>query len=230
MLPLHPRQPREDTIHEDPDLSPTSSIHEDVEYTDTWRALVLACWHSDIPQVWVDILNRHRFYSPALREFSGKKWLRFETRDESFRVPKQMGHKDFWVDGHMYSPGQTCMPVFHHTRIEYLVGGSPTAPGSTGILEQGLCFGTCTHQKNSGVNYYSASGRYGFWTYDGQPGWVGLELAVTGGTSLKNGSAGKYCINRASLDELQRGRPDCPLVGIMAMWVLWEEAPDFVKC
>ena len=79
-------------------------------------------------------------------------------------------------------------------------------------------FGTCTHAGNSGVNYYSRSGDYGFWTYDkSSTGWVGLELAANGGTKLKGGSIGRYCINRASLEEHERDRPDCPLIGILGM-------------
>ena len=225
-----PSSDPEECVHEDPELTPTSSIHEDNEYTNPFRSFVLHCWHSDIPQVWVDILNSGRFYAPAVTDFHEKTWLRFEVRSETFRVPRQMRLQDFMVDGKIYSPGQTCTPVFHHTRIDNLVRSSPTAPGSRGILEQGLCFGTSTHAGNSGVNYYSVRGDYGFWTYHGSStGWVGLELAVTGGTKLKGGSPGRYCINRQSLDLLERDRPDCPLVGIIALWVLWDEAPAFVK-
>ena len=141
------------------------------------------------------------------------------------------GLNDFTVDGETYCPGETCMGVFHHTKLEYLVGSSPTAPNSRGIIHQGLCLGTCTHEGNSGVNSYSRSGDFGFWTCNrSSPGWVALELAVNGGTKLRGGSKGRYCINRASLDEHEQGRPDCPLIGILAMWVLWEEAPPFVRC
>ena len=137
----------------------------------------------------------------------------------------------FIVDKQWYSPGETCKNVFHHTKIEHLVKSSPTAPHRRGILRRGLCFGIQTHAGNSGVNYYSRSGDYCFWTYHrSSTGWVGLELAVNAGTMLKGGSSGRYCINRASLDMHEQDRPDCPLIGILAMWVLWEDAPDFVKC
>ena len=124
------------------------------------------------------------------------------------------------------------MNVFHHMKIEYLVESSPSAPNSRGILRQGLCFGMCTHGGTSGVNYYSRSGDYGFWTYDrrSSTGWVGLELAVNAGTKLKGGSQGRYCTNRRSLDPKEKDRPDCPFIGILAMWAPWDEAPDFVKC
>ena len=53
-----------------------------------------------------------------------------------------------------------------------------------------------------------------------------------GGAKLQGGPIGSYCINRARapLDDHERDRPDCPLIGILAMWVLWGEAPAFVKC
>ena len=78
-------------------------------------------------------------------------------------------------------------------------------------------FGTCTHAGNSGVNYYSRFGDYGFWTYNTPTtGWVGLELAVNAGTQLKDGSIGGYCINRAPLDEHEQDRPDCPFIVMKA--------------
>ena len=136
----------------------------------------------------------------------------------------------FIVDKQWYSPGETCKNVFHHTKIEHLVKSSPTAPHRRGILRRGLCFGIQTHAGNSGVNYYSRSGDYCFWTYHrSSTGWVGLELAVNAGTKLKGGSSGRYCTNRASLDVHEQDRPDCPFIGILAMWVLWEDAPEFVK-
>ena len=230
-MPLHPWQTKEYTWHEDPDLSPSSSIHEASEYTHPIRSRVLNCWHSDIPQIWVDILNSKHFYSPALTDIHGKTWLKFDVRSESFRVPKKKGRMHFIVDKQWYSPGETCKNVFHHTKIEHLVKSSPTAPHSRGILEQGLYFGTQTHKGNSGVNFYSRSGDYGFWTYGrSSTGWVGLELAVNAGTKLKGGSQGRYCINRRSLDWKEKDRPDCPFIGIVAMYVPWDEAPDFLKC
>ena len=91
VLPLHPSQPQEETFHDDPDLSPSSSIHEDSEYKIPVRSLVIACWHSDIPPVWVDIMNSQHFYSPAITDCHGTCWLKFEVRSESFRVPKKRG-------------------------------------------------------------------------------------------------------------------------------------------
>ena len=100
-----------------------------------------------------------------------------------------------------------------------------------GSLRQGLCFCTCTHGITSGVNDYSRSGDHGILTHTKKSaGWVGLELAVNAGTKLKRGYIGSYCINRAPLEWHDRDRPDCPLIGSLAMWALWGEAPAFVKC
>ena len=51
--------------------------------------------------------------------------------------------------------------AFHDTRLESLVRSNPLAPGSQGILHQGLHFGSCTHTGKCVVRFYNEDGAVG---------------------------------------------------------------------
>ena len=122
-----------------------------------------------------------------------------------------------------------CQGVFHHARIDNLIKGNEYAPNNRGILWQGLCFGTRTHDGNSGVNYFSKVGQNGMWQYPiGMKDWVALELNVTTGTKLSGGSIGRYCINKSNLKAEEQNQHRCPFAGIEALWILYHHVPDSV--
>ena len=220
--------------------SPSSSYHEEEEYHRETRGRILGGLHMDIPAPWVSILETRLLHSgniiephaPVLArpEFITQAWLRFELRSSCvFIFPRRVGPRHFQVDGETYSPWELCYEVFHNTQLANLITESACAPGSQGILMQGLCFGVCTHNHNSGVNYYSSAGEYGFWTFKPEsPGFVALELVVNAGTKLTGGSPGRYCINRANCGDGEVPLV-CPFAGIKAIWLPWTEAPDFLK-
>ena len=208
--------------------SPSSSVHEDKEHFCPVRHGIRKAWHSDIPPLWLYILGAERRRSPSLvQDWYGFDGLRFELRkDAPSRLPTEHGPRDFTVNGIIYG-GRDTVKVFHHTKIEALTNCSEYAPRSRGILHEGVCFGTCTHNSKCGVNYYSITGEYGFWTA-GQSGWAALELEVSAGSKLAGGSKARYCITRDNLGDHRRHHL-CPFAGITAMWVMYKDAPELVK-
>lgn len=81
----------------------------------------------------------------------------------------------------------------HATKMDYLVGPNDSTYGfpSCGILVGGgLRYGKCTHEGNSGVNFYSYLHQC-FLT----PGWVALRLKAVDSTRLRNGRKGRHCVN-----------------------------------
>ena len=147
---------RHSVLRTDPDEAESgssSSWHEDEEYRQRCRSQILECHHGVIPSLWITILNTNFFYRPSIRTLEGHVWTRLRVREECpLRLPKRAGWRGFEVDDITYPAGHMCQGVFHHTTIDNLVKGNEYAPNSRGILWQGLCFGTRTHNGNSGVN------------------------------------------------------------------------------
>ena len=226
---------RHTVLEQDPGESCDSSEHEEEEFHNPVRSRVLECWHSHIPQIWVDILNTRALCAPEVKVgFAGSGyWLRLPIRENiAFRHPLRPGPREYQVDGRDYPP-TTSICAFHHTSIESLVQYNPWAPGSRGILRQGLTLGTRAHNEKRGVNFYSEEGQFGFRT--ATKGRVALELQVVNSSILSGGSPGRYCITRTTLNEDERqidrvaGGVACPYAGISALWVRYKDAPDFVK-
>ena len=118
---------------------------------------------SDIPEVWVEILETRTLHLPSLvGGFAGSgTWLRFPVRETAaFRFPKRCGRDEFLIDGKWHN-GDQLANAFHHCRLESLVRSHQWAPGSRGILHQGLHFGTCTHTGKCGVSFYAEDGAVG---------------------------------------------------------------------
>ena len=111
--------------------------------------------------------------------------------------------------------------VFHNTKLESLVQSTPD-PWSPvqialGILnDQRLYYGTSTHRKRSGVNVNVD----GSCTFENSTGWVALECDAIGTVRLRD-SRKKYCV---------RGPPyhKCFKVALKALWVPFDELPDFI--
>ena len=212
------------------DSDRSSSWHEDAEYEEQCRSRILKCHHSVIPSPWIAILNTNVFYGPSIRALEGLVWIRLPVRAECpLRLPKRAGWRHFEVDDIWYPPGHIYQGVFHHTKIGNLLQGNEYAPNSRGILQQGLCFGTRTHNGNSGVNFFSKIGKYGMWqSHVRRNDMVALELNVTTSTKLSGGSIGRYCINRGNLAPEEQNQHRCPFAGVEALWVLRHHVPDFV--
>ena len=218
---------------EDPEdeKSPSSSCHSESEFRNPMRRSILDAWHSEIPAIWLDILRYDLLLSPSLcaRPHSHVMWLRFALRQ--LQHPQSFPDRHFAIEGMTYQSGTIVGPVYHNTMVQSLVRPNPWAPGSQGILRDGarLKWGTCTHHGNSGVNFY-CGGTYGVDTFS--PGtymdhpedaWVSLEIFVTTATKLRQG---RYCINAR---EDKARHMYCLVLAIRAIWVPYNDAPNFLK-
>ena len=58
---------RHTVLEQDPGESCDSSEHEEEEFHNPVRSRVLECWHSHIPQIWVDILNTRGLCAPEVK-------------------------------------------------------------------------------------------------------------------------------------------------------------------
>ena len=155
------------------------------------------------------------------REFAPLQWRYFWR-------PHELGGA-YQFEGRDYGPHEP-VTVFHNTRLESLVQSTPDQndqnwnPWShepvqigSGILnDQRLYYGTCTHDKRSGVNVNVD----GSWAFEYSTGWVALECDAVGTVRLRD-SWKKYCV---------RGPPynKCFKVALKALWVPFDELPDFI--
>ena len=103
-------------------------------------------------------------------------WVEVVTNPESWPPSIELVHYPYntFIDN-----------AVHYTKMDYLVSPNDSTYGfpSCGILvDGGLRYGQCTHEGNSGVNFYSYL-HPSFLT----PGWVALRLKAVDFTRLRGG-------------------------------------------
>lgn len=229
--------------------SPRSNYHDDGEYDFTPRRMILDALHSPIPDMWKQILETRSLTTGRLipsRPGSNFAWMRFELDDVSVHLPEKFSDRDFCIDDRWYKKGDFAGPFYHNTKVTSLIQGHENAPGSCGILtgkyldsrdeprrHRGnrsavLNYGTCTHDRIHGVNFYTDGGtetfsEYPMGTTDSALAWCSLELNVSCATKLRGGRSGRYCISQV----LAPGCEECQFVGIKAILFPVFHLPDF---
>jgi hypothetical protein len=207
--------------------SPSSSSHEEREFSCPIRSKILTLFHTDIPELWLRILQTKTLKSAQLvfRDDCalGVPWYRFEIADKSGHRPMMLGDRHFFID-RWYEPGDIAGPFYHNTKLESLVDASPTAPESSGILHGHphpmLKYGICTHDGISGVNFYvdgalETFSAHPMYTY--VDAWCSIEIFVSSATRLRGGRRGRYSVS--SVNRLDSSNNECHHAGISAILV-----------
>jgi hypothetical protein len=215
--------------------SPSSSSHEDAEYDCPTRFRILTALHSDIPELWLKILQTQTLQCAkrVFREDCPLKvaWYRFEISAVPSHRPKKLGDRSFRIGDRWYAPGEVAGPFFHNTKLENLVNPSLTAPESSGILHGDphpmFNYGVCTHEGIAGVNFYVDGGLE---TFSAHPmytylnAWCSIEIFVSSATRLRGGRHGRYSVS--SVNRLESGNNECYHAGISAILVPAFHLPD----
>jgi hypothetical protein len=213
--------------NESDDESPSSSCHEQREFCCPIRSKILSMFHSDVPDLWLNILETKSLKAAGLvfrKDCTlGVPWYRFEVRDKRSHRPMSLGDRHFLID-RWYEPGEIAGPFYHNTQLESLVDASPTAPQSSGILRGHphpmFNYGICTHEGISGVNFYRDGGLE---TFSAHPmftylnAWCSIEIFVSSATRLRGGRDGRYSVS--SVNRLDSYNNECHHAGISAILV-----------
>ena len=159
---------------------------------------ILWALHTWPGQTWVDIIDtgRLRAMTRHLRS-DGREWGRFQLGVAS----EHQCHADefsggYCFEGHSLAPTDF-VAAFHNTRLESLVSGTALhwpehcLLGNGILRDQRLLYGSCTHNRCSGVNIYADPALE---TFAGSVGWVQLEVWVRFTTKLRGGRSSRYCV------------------------------------
>jgi hypothetical protein len=176
--------------------------------------------------------------SSTLHTVGMDKWMRFELRAGVAPGPAMLASRhscvEYWnpETGDPYkvwhSPGDKIVG-YHCTQATNLVRSNPSIlDKGTGIFgdERQLRFGSCTHDGNAGVNFYSMLPYTNFDAKTRMPGeyaWIALEIEIAGDVNrLKGGSMCRHCHN---------GPAGClaTAVKIKAVWVPYMSLPDHMR-
>ena len=203
----------------------SDSEHDIEEFSNPVRAPILRGLHETPPPIWIEILNTESLTRGNIvkRPQCPFMWMRIPLRSDffGFTTPAP-GDAWYEIDGEWRTPHHIHGPVCHNTTLTSSVNGNEwTAAASHGILyDGGLQWGTRTHERKSGVNYYAGENNDTWAFFDDVPPEnvenqdIALECLVTTGTKLE-GSADSYCINRSQRQ--QAHGPICPFIGIRAI-------------
>ena len=163
-------------------------------------------------------------WQPAVQEWkvvNGIRWLRVEFPVGTM-LPLDMSLAEDFELEHVWMPRGSIACAYHATKMENMLQGSASSPGSNGILsDAGLFCGINGHAGKTGVFAHEAPVGAAWYVTRSRPQWPAepmlfLELQANVLRKVKGGMMGRHCIP-GDPGTLQRK------ASLKAMWMLGED-------